>query len=227
MRGCALRNAPAPDLPLSAQIRPLTARAVALGRRLLGVALALTVGCGGPPRDYVLPPMPVRAELLQGASVGPGDVVEVRVYQEQELTGVFRLAADGTFTFPLVGRVMAEGLTPNDLADHIQARLAADYLRNPQVSVFVKEYNSKKVFVLGEVQRPGTFQYEDAMSIVQAVTLAGGFKPQAAKNRVVLTRVVEGTERNFVVPIERIGLGQQANVPLQPGDIVFVPESWL
>ena len=83
------------------------------------------------------------------------------------------------------------------------------------------------MFVLGEVQKPGTFKVEDAMSLVQAVTLAGGFKPQAAKNNVVLTRVVEGAEQKFVVPIERIGLGQEANVLLQPGDIVFVPESWL
>lgn len=192
---------------------------------LVGLALA---GCGGPgDTSNVIPPIPARAELLQGASMGPGDVVEVRVYQEKELSGLFRVATDGTFNFPLVGRVHAEGLAPGDLADLLTTRLAADYLRSPQVSVFVKEYNSKKVFVLGEVQKPGTFKFEDAMSIVQAVTLAGGFKPQAAKNNVVLTRVVEGAEQKFVVPIERIGLGQEANVLLQPGDIVFVPESWL
>lgn len=196
-----------------------------------GLLVAVLVGlCGCGPAvngSQEMPPIPDRSELLQGASMGPGDVVEVRVYQEKELSGLFRLGADGTFNFPLVGRVRAEGMAPSDLADLLTTKLAADYLRSPQVSVFVKEYNSKKVFVLGEVQRPGTFKFEDAMSIVQAVTLAGGFKPLAAKNKVVLTRVVEGEEKKFVVPLEQIGLGQEANVLLQPGDIVFVPESWL
>jgi polysaccharide export outer membrane protein len=95
------------------------------------------------------------------------------------------------------------------------------------VTVFVKESNSKKIFVLGEVQKPGTFPFENSMTVVQAITLAGGFKDLADKNRTVVTRVVDGTEKKFVVPVEAIGLGREQNVLLQPGDIVFVPETWL
>lgn len=185
-------------------------------------------GCGGGGAEArALPPMPDTQTLVQGASLGPGDVVEVRVYQEKELTGLYRVAGDGSFDFPLVGAVPAAGLSPSQLAALLTEKLKDGYLRDPQVSVFVKEHNSKKIFVLGEVSKPGTFPYEDQMTIVQAVTLAGGLKPLAAKNGVVLTRVVEGEEKKFVVPFEEIGLGRKPNVRLQPGDIVFVPESWL
>lgn len=171
--------------------------------------------------------MPDTRVLLQGAALGSGDVIEVRVYQEKELTGLYRIGAEGSFDFPLVGKVEATGLTPGDLADRLTIRLKDGYLRDPQVSVFVKEFNSKKVFVLGEVSKPGTFKYEDQMTIVQALTLAGGLKALAARNRVVLTRVVEGEERKYVVPFEEISVGKAPNVVLQPGDIIFVPESWL
>ena len=93
--------------------------------------------------------------------------------------------------------------------------------------MFVKEFNSKKIFVLGEVARPGTFTYEDQMTIVQAVTLAGGLKTLAAGNRLRLTRVVGGQEQQYEVPFEDISSGRAPNVSLQPCDIVFVPESWL
>jgi polysaccharide export outer membrane protein len=171
--------------------------------------------------------MPDTKTLLQSATLGPGDVVEVRVYQEKELSGLFRVGVDGTFSYPLVGEVKARGTTSSSLARLLTDRLKSDYLREPQVSVFVKEFNSKKVFVLGEVRKPGTFRYEDKMTIVQAVTLAGGLKGLAAKDRLILTRIIEGAEQKFVVPFERISEGRTSNVFLQPGDIVFVPESWL
>lgn len=194
--------------------------------RLLPILVLVLAACGGPAQEK-LPPTPERAVLLQGAALGPGDVVEVRVYQEKELTGLYRVDADGTFNFPLVGIVRAAGLNAGNLAQQLTKRLAEGYMRDPQVSVFIKEFNSKKVFVLGQVAKPGTFKYEDKMTIVQAVTLAGGLKPLAASNRIVLTRVVSGEEKKFVVPFDDVGKGDEQNVLLQPGDIVFVPETWL
>ena len=191
------------------------------------VGLLLALGCGSAAQVRDLPPMPDTATIMQSATLGPGDVVEVRVYQEKELSGLFRVGVDGLFSYPLVGEVSAKGLTASQLASTITTSLKAGYLREPQVSVFVKEFNSKKVFVLGEVRKPGTFRYEDKMTIVQAVTLAGGLKALAAKDRLILTRLVEGDEKKFVVPFERISQGRVSNIFLQPGDIVFVPESWL
>jgi len=195
-------------------------------------ALLVLSACGSAPPGtrslpVALPPTPDRTAILQGALLGVGDVVEVRVYEEKELSGLFRIAADGSFQYPLVGQVPALGMTPGALSEHITERLKQGFLRNPQVTVFVKESNSKKIFVLGEVQKPGTFAFENSMTVVQAITLAGGFRDLADKNRTVVTRVVDGTEKKFVVPVEAIGLGREQNVQLQPGDIVFVPETWL
>ena len=103
--------------------------------------------------------------------------------------------------------------------------LDAGYLKRPQVSIFVKEYNSKKVFVLGEVQQPGTFSFDDNMTIVQAITLAGGFAPHADRNNASIARLVEGHEQRFKVPVVDIGLGRAPNFHLRPGDIMFIPES--
>ncbi|MEZ4468544.1 MAG: polysaccharide biosynthesis/export family protein [bacterium] len=194
---------------------------------LVVLVVALLAGCGPRVGPGSLPPVPDLAKVQAGAALGPGDVVEIRVYQEKELSGLYRLSSDGTFRFPLVGEVNAEGMSPGQLSEVLVGKLRDGFLRDPQVSVLVKEFNSKKIFVLGMVAKPGTFPFEDEMTIVQAVTLAGGLTPLAEKNGIVLTRTVEGQERKFVVPFEQIGLGRAPNVVLEPGDIVFVPESWL
>jgi polysaccharide export outer membrane protein len=170
---------------------------------------------------------PPRAELapIAATTLGPGDVFEVRVFQEPDLSGVFRLAGDGSISFPLCGQVHLGGLTSTLATEQLTKCLARGYLRNPQVSIFVREYNSKKIFVFGEVQKPGTFQYEDGMNIVQAITLAGGFAQRAAKNSTSVTRLLDGTERRVKVAVEDIGLGRAENFNLRPGDIIFVPES--
>lgn len=199
-------------------------------RQWIGAGIALVcmllAACGGP-TPQTLPPMPDTAELIKGATLGVGDVVEVRVYREKELSGLYRLGPEGRFDFPLVGEVQAAGITPGALGDALTERLKDGYLRDPQVSVFLKESNSKKVFVLGEVARPGTFAFDDRMTVVQAITLAGGLKTLAAANRIVLTRLIDGEERKYLVPFEDISNGRAPNVGLRPGDIVFVPESWL
>jgi len=164
-------------------------------------------------------PQPVASTL------GAGDVLEVRVFQEPELSGVFQVGTDGDIIFPLCKSVPVGGQTANAAAETIRDCLAAKYMRDPQVSVLVKEYNSKKVFVFGEVQKPGTFPYQDGMSVVQAVTLAGGFTKTAAQNSTSVTRHVGGTETKVKVSVQDIALGKAPNFTLEPGDIVYVPES--
>jgi len=190
---------------------------------LLAAALAASSGCSrraAAPTAAASPGVPAAASAL-----GPGDVFEVRVYGEPELSGVYQVGADGEVVFPLCQRVAVGGLAPNDAAGKLRACLAERFMRDPQVSVLVKEYNSKKVFVFGEVQKPGTFTYEDGMSIVQAVTLAGGFTRTAAQNNTSVTRRVNGAEQKIRVTVQDIALGKAPNFTLEPGDIVFVPES--
>lgn len=165
-------------------------------------------------------------DLLQSsATLGQDDVFEVRVYQEPDLSGVYRVSSEGTIIFPLIGSVEVENKTPFEIAAEIQTRLEADYLRRAFVSIFVKEFNSKKIFIFGEVQKPGTFRYEENMTIIQAITLAGGFTRTAAKNSVNVTRLVNGSETRLIVAVENIWKGREENLRLRPGDIVFVPET--
>ena len=181
-------------------------------------ALAL-LGCAG------APPAPRLPEPRAASTLGPGDVFEVRVYQEPELSGVYRVGPQGDIVFPLCRRVPVGGLTANAVAERLQGCLGEGYIRNAQVSVIVKEFNSQKVFVFGEVQKPGTFVYEDGMTVVQAVTVAGGFTKGAAQNSTSVTRLVDGQEQKTRVPVQDIALGKAPNFVLKPGDIVYVPES--
>ncbi len=165
------------------------------------------------------------AVTVAASTLGPGDVLEVRVYQEPELSGVYQIGSQGDVLFPLCKSVAVGGLTANEAAEKLRACLSQGFMRDPQVSVLVKEYNSKKVFVFGEVQKPGTFPYEDGMSVVQAVTIAGGFTRTAAQNNTSVTRRVQGQEVKMKVPVQDIALGKAPNFTLEPGDIVYVPES--
>ncbi len=200
-------------------------------RPLLTVmSLAALPACSGtsqrPPPPTPTPAAEARvAERPGGGTLGPGDVVEVRVFQEPEHSGTWRLSGEGTIDYPLCGKVPLSGTTPSSAADQLRDCLSR-YVRRPQVSVLIREYNSQKVFVFGEVQKPGTFPVDNEMSIVQAITLAGGFTKLAAKNNTLVTRVVDGQERKIRVPVEDIGVGREKNFLLQPGDIVFVPESF-
>lgn len=193
---------------------------------LLGAASACRTA---PPQPELTPAAAVEAMDMSGVpasgTLGPGDVVEVRVFQEPEHSGIWRLSPEGTIDYPLCGKVTLEGRTASTAADVLNQCLAR-YLRRPQVSVNIREYNSKKVFVFGEVQKPGTFPYDGEMTIIQAITLAGGFTKLAAKNSTNVTRLIEGQERKIRVPVEDIGVGREKNFLLQPGDIVFVPESF-
>ncbi len=193
----------------------------------LAVAAAvLSAACGHGGGAVAAADRGAPAEVPPTAStLGAGDVIEVRVFQEPELSGVYQVGTHGDVTFPLCKTVAVGGLTANAAAEAIRSCLAAKYMRDPQVSVLVKEYNSKKVFVFGEVQKPGTFPYQDGMSVVQAVTLAGGFTRTAAQNSTSVTRRVGGNEKKIKVSVQDIALGKAANFTLEPGDIVYVPES--
>jgi len=196
--------------------------------RLAPAALAALLALGGcalRSRGGTVPAVDPSAVAVGASSLGPGDVIEVRVYQEPELSGVYQVGPEGEVTFPLCQRVAVGGLTANGAAAKLRTCLSDGFMRDPQVSVLVKEYNSKKIFVFGEVQKPGTFVYEDGMSIVQAVTIAGGFTKTAARNSTSVTRRVRGQEVKAKVSVQDIALGKAPNFTLEPGDIVYVPES--
>ncbi len=191
----------------------------ATGLALVVLALAACRTAEPPPSQTLI------ARPAEVAILGPGDVVEIRVFREPDLAGTYRVSADGRLDFPLIGAVQLGGRKPAEVEDEIRARLADGYLKDPQVSVFVRELNSQKIHVLGQVNKSGTFPYEPRMTIIQAVTNAGGFTKLAAANRVSLTRMVNGVEQTVILRVGDIGEGLLPNFELLPGDIVFVPES--
>jgi protein involved in polysaccharide export with SLBB domain len=190
---------------------------------LLAMALAVAAGCVR--RGPATLPVDDTGAPVSASTLGPGDVIEVRVFREQEISGIYQVGSDGDVLFPLCERVVVGGLGANAAAEKFRDCLAAGFMRDPQVTVLVREYNSKKVFVFGEVQKPGTFTYQDGMSVVQAVTLAGGFTRTAARNSTSVTRRVRGQEVKVKVNVQDIALGKVPNFTLEPGDIVYVPES--
>jgi protein involved in polysaccharide export with SLBB domain len=159
------------------------------------------------------------------AVLGEGDVIEVRVFGEGELSGKHQVSSDGTIRLPLVGSISVRGLTPEETAGYISEEYRKAYVRQPEVSVFVEEFNSRKVFVLGEVKNPGPYTFEENMTVIAAVAKAGGTSALAAPNRTVVSHEHEGKQVRVIARVADIGRGEAPDMVLQPGDIVFVPES--
>lgn len=171
------------------------------------------------PSTSVEVPSPVVTPGGESSTLSGGGLIEIRVFQEPDLSGPYQLSPQGTIDYPFCGKMNLSGLTSSQAADSISQCLQKGYLKSPQVSVAVKEFNSKKVFVFGEVQKPGPFPFEERMSLIQAVTMAGGFTKVASKNNIKVTRNQQGQQQEIVV-------GREKNFVLQPGDIVYVPESF-
>ena len=162
---------------------------------------------------------------LDDTTLGPGDALTVRVYGEEEMTGNHQVAPDGTINFPLLGAVQVNGLEPTEVAEKIQTELRTrDLMRNPHVSVYVDEYASKRVSVVGAVANPGTFPLEPGMTVVQAISMAGGFSSLADRDGTVVTRRIDKEIIRYRVPVLRVSKGQAEDIEVAAGDIIFVPE---
>jgi protein involved in polysaccharide export with SLBB domain len=189
--------------------------------RLLPILLVLGMACH-PPAPVASSDVPME-EVQAIATVGPNDLLSIRVVGEAELSGDYRVGPDGTITFPWLQQIPVAGLLPQEIQEKIATGLRAGYLRDPQVIVDVREANSKKVYVFGQVKSPGTFRYKDHMTVIEAITLAGGVTVEAQPNQTTITRVRDGVEVTYPIRINDIVRGQARNVELLPGDIVNVP----
>lgn len=184
-------------------------------------SLAGALGCSkrGVQATEVPPP------ATDDTTLGPGDVFGVRVYGEEELSGSHQVAPDGTIDFPLLGAVEVSGLEPPAVADEIQRLLKErDLLRDPHVSVYVEEYASKRVSVVGAVANPGTFALQPGMTVVQAISMAGGFSSLADRDATVVNRRIGGETVRYRVPVAKVTRGQAEDIEVAAGDVVFVPE---
>jgi protein involved in polysaccharide export with SLBB domain len=157
------------------------------------------------------------------ATLAAGDVFEVRVFEETDLSGAYRIDPTGSIDFPLVGRVEVSGHLPSEIEDILTKKLAR-YVRKPQLSIFVRELNSKRVIVYGQVRNPGMFAFSDPMTISQAISLAGGFTAMAQREHVRVRHREQDHQRITEVNLRGISDGVDRNQYLSPGDEVYVPE---
>jgi len=157
----------------------------------------------------------------------PLDLVDIRVFQEDDLTMTNKVSQAGTLTFPLIGSVKVAGLKVHEAEILVTDRLKDGYMKNPQVTILVKEYAARRVSVLGEVKKPGTVEIppEEALTLLQAVAYAGGFQNVAKTDEVVVRRMIEGKETKTKVNATKLMRADAAesDYPLEPGDIVYVP----
>jgi len=160
--------------------------------------------------------------------IGPHDVLIVTSYDQRDLTGKFAVEADGTFTFPLLGRVAAAGLTLRQAEAALrQGLVERGIFTAPQLSVAVDEYRSQKIFILGEVRRPGVYTLSGAMRLVEALALADAALPTARDEIVIVPAASHGsTSAPGVVRVDLRALESgdlSHNVALKAGDTILVP----
>lgn len=173
--------------------------------------------------------------------IGPQDVLLISLYDQEELGGKYAVDADGTFTFPLIGRVKAAGLTLRQLEQQMREMLMDGYFVNPQLSVAVEQYRSQRVFIVGEVRNPGTYALTGNMSLIEAIALAGSALPTAS-GEALIVRADKGEEggngetngprmpgeKSEVekVDLKALQSGELShNVSLRDGDTIFVPRA--
>lgn len=157
------------------------------------------------------------------------DLLDFRVFQEPELDGVIRVSGDGTAIFPLIGAVNVVGKTVTAATEEIKARYRDGYLVYPQVSLTVRTYAQKLFTVLGQVQKPGSYDMKgsDEITLLQAIGMAGGYTKIANPGRVTVKRQQEGGgERVIKLDAKRMARGDDsASFYIKPGDVITVAES--
>jgi len=153
------------------------------------------------------------------------NLLEISIYNEPDLSKTVRVSADGAITFPLLGEVRVEGFTAKELEEKLRDLLEKDYLVNPQVGVFIKEFS--KISVLGQVKDPGYYELKAGITMMDAIALAGGFTERADIENIILTRRDGvGRKSSFAINASNISDGNNSNIDLtvHPDDTITVPE---
>ena len=157
--------------------------------------------------------------------LGPEDVIEVRVFELDQLNRKVRVSGDGHIELPLVGRLRAAGLTSEEVAAAVATHLKDRYVQNPQVSIFIVEFNSQKISLLGAVQSPSTYPLVGQRRLLQVLAEAGSLTPNAGNTLYVFRQTPDGRSARLTVPLNELLLqgDPRWNIALMPGDVLSVP----
>jgi polysaccharide export outer membrane protein len=190
----------------------------------LVLGLALCLGASACGRNY--PPPHSLPDPVVNQKVGPGDLLEIVIVGEEKLPKDFEIQSDGTVDFPYTKGIKVAGMEPRDIAKAVSDQLVeAKFLVAPQVQVKVKQFNSKKIQIIGQVTKPGPMAYQDGMTLVQAISAAGWFTPLADTNHIQLIRITQdGKSVNAVISVDAITDNARPDVKLQQGDTIKVDQ---
>lgn len=194
-----------------------------------GAALFAALAAAAMPTQAAVPAGPATSTVAPDYRIGPGDVLEVYVWQNPSLTVTVPVRPDGKISTPLVADMVAVGKTPSELAGDIEKALSV-YVKSPQVNVIVTAAQSvfSQVKVIGQVKHPQALAYHEGMTVLDAVLAVGGLGQFAAGNRARIVRREDG--RSVEIPVHLQSLvndgDMKQNLTLQPGDVLVVPQTY-
>lgn len=159
-----------------------------------------------------------------GYRVNAGDRLDISVWKEEDLQRQVLVRPDGAFSFPLAGQIVAEGRTVTEIREELEARLAR-YIPDLVSTVTVVDVNGNRIFVIGQVNTPGSFVMNPSLDVMQALAMAGGTTPFAALKDIRILRREAGVQRALEFDYTRVADGRslEQNILLQSGDVVVVP----
>ncbi|MCY0966960.1 polysaccharide biosynthesis/export family protein [Parathalassolituus penaei] len=152
--------------------------------------------------------------------LGAGDLIQISVYDEPDLSQEVRIGLSGSISYPLLGDIQVSGLSPKDLEDKLTSRLKGPYLLNPSVTVSIVEY--RPFYVTGEVEKPGSYAFHPGLTVDKAISIAGGFTERASKSKIYVIHDAAS---------DKSGRGEARNQVkiydvVQPGDVITVEQSF-
>jgi polysaccharide biosynthesis/export protein len=196
------------------------------------VALVVALWAPAAARQVVQPQEPPKTNGSSVASaaptadyvIGPSDVLTIAFWRDKELSADVVVRPDGKISLPLLKDVQAAGYTPEQLTV-VLVKAASKYIAQPNATVIVKEINSRNVFIIGEIQKPGGFPLTGDMTVLQLISLAGGVVEWANSTKIVIVRKEDDRERRFSFNYKEVLKGRRGeqNILLKPGDTVIVP----
>lgn len=165
-------------------------------------------------------------EKVYEYTIGPKDLLTISVFEVPELNTTLRVSEDGAITLPLLGTVEVGGLTRAQAETKLATLLEKSYLKNAEVTIFIKEYQSQRVSVIGAVQKPGNYELIGKQTILQLISLAGGLTGAAADRIIVIRQYRDGKSASLTIDLNDLMVKGESklNIPLQAGDIVNIPE---